>query len=96
MVMTVAEGYTLAGRAMADQYPSRQKAIKRLTIFFGNAVACAGDMNSKIADELPDDLSTDGDKIYSDKIQVYGAKLLHLTTQYGIDIPPSKLTQLLA
>lgn len=92
--MTLSEGYMIAGKEMADKFPAKQKTIKQLTIFLGNAVANAEGMSPDKAEELLDDHSTDGEQIYSDKIQAFGNNLLHLTTQYGIDIPYPILTHL--
>jgi hypothetical protein len=63
--------------------------------FFANAVSVAGDMKTTQAEELLDDLSTDGEKIHSDKIAAYGTRLLDLTRQYGIDVPLSRIFDLL-
>lgn len=90
--MTVAEMYTRAAFAAADEYPSKQRQIKKLAIFYGNAVAIPGDMSEAKATALLDDLSTDRDQIYSGKITAFGNDLLFLTNQYGMDIPPSKLS----
>lgn len=95
LTMTVAEIYTRAAFAAADKYPSKQRQIKKLAIFYSNAAAIAGDMDETKANALLDDLSTDGNKIYSDKISAFGKDLLFLTNQYGMDIPPAKLVQLM-
>jgi hypothetical protein len=43
--------------------------------------------------ELLDALSTDGDKIYSDKIALFGTRLMLLVKKYGIDIPLDKMCE---
>lgn len=95
LTMTVAEIYTRVAFAFADEYPSKSRQIKKLAIFYGNAVAIAGDMSEAKATDLLEDLSTDGTNLYSDKITDFGNDLLFQTTQYGMDIPPSKLAQLM-
>ncbi|MCM1140483.1 MAG: hypothetical protein NC453_18090, partial [Muribaculum sp.] len=95
LTMTVAEIYTRAAFAAADEYPSKKRQIKKLAIFYGNAVAIAGDMEETKATALLDDLSTDGANLYSDKITAFGNDLLFLTNQYGMDIPAAKLAQLM-
>ena len=95
LTMTVAEIYTHAAFAAADEYPSKKRQIKKLAIFYGNAVAIAGDMEEAKATALLDNLSTDGSLLYSDKITAFGNQILFLTTQYGMDIPPAKLAQLI-
>lgn len=92
LTLTVAEIYTRAALAAADESPSKKRQIN---IFYSNAVAIAGDMDETKANELLDDLSTDGNQLYSDKITAFGNRLIFLNTQYGMDIPPSKLSQLM-
>lgn len=87
MVMTVAEGFIPASIAAEKKYHISKKAIRTMAYMLANASGAGGDMNPKLADELLDDLETDGDQIYSDKINRYGEKLLFLTTRHGIDIP---------
>lgn len=94
MVMTVAEGYIPASIAAEKQYPSRKKSIRTIAYMLANACGAAGDMKPELADELLDDLETDGQQIYSDKIKKYGERLLFLTQRHGIDIPVSEFTRL--
>lgn len=94
MVMLECEGFAPAAIAAENRYPSRKKVIRTLTHLLCNACGAAGDMCQALADELLDDLSTDGKHLYSDKIKAYGANLLFLTSRYGIDIPPSSYNQL--
>lgn len=94
LTIKIGEIYTRAAFAVTDKYPSKARKIKKLAIFYGNAVAIAGDMEEAKANELLDDLSTDGANLYSDKITAFGSDLLFQTNQYGTDIPPTKLSQL--
>jgi hypothetical protein len=50
-------------------------------------------MTHSIAKELLDDLSTDGNKIYSEKIASSGTRMMLLVKQYGIDIPLDKMCE---
>ncbi|MCM1142957.1 MAG: hypothetical protein NC453_30705 [Muribaculum sp.] len=93
--MPVAEAYVIGAQAFSKSYPSKERVIKRLAMFYANAVAIAGDMNEAKAIALLDDLSTDGNQLYSDKITGFGNDILFLTTQYGMDIPPTKLALLM-
>jgi hypothetical protein len=86
-VMTISEGYMLAAAAYQKKYPSKRKVINEVMQFFACAIAYGGDMNPTLADELLDDLSTDGREIHSEKIKAFGTKLLALTKEYGLDIP---------
>lgn len=44
-------------------------------------------MTQEQADSFLDDLTTDGEQIYSEKIEEFGNKLLHLHKIYGENIP---------
>lgn len=89
------EIYMRAAFAAADEYHSKSRQIKKLVIFFGNAMAIAGDMSEEKANNLLEDLSTDGKSLYSDKIATIANKLLFLTNQYGMDIPDSNFQSLI-
>ncbi|MCM1429796.1 MAG: hypothetical protein NC097_08400 [Clostridium sp.] len=95
LTIGVVEGYSRMAFAAAEENPSKRKQLKRLAMFLGNAVAIAGDMNEKIADKLLDDLSTDGEQIYSDEIASFGNNLRLLTNRYGVDIPIPMLQSLM-
>lgn len=93
--MPVAESYVLAGQAFSKSYPSKAKIIRSIINLFGVTASIGGDMTEKYAEELLDDLSTDGNQLYSDKISELGSQLLFLTRQYGMDIPSTELIPLL-
>lgn len=87
LVMTVAESYTPAAIAAEEKFPSYKKTIRTMAYLLANACGAGGDMEIMLADELLDDLSTDGKNINSDKIKKFGEDLLFLTKSHGIDIP---------
>ncbi len=87
MVMTVAEGYTPAAIAAEKKYQASKKTVRMMAYLLANASGARGDMNDTLADELLDDLSTDGVEIYSDKIKAFGTRLIIFTKKHGIDIP---------
>lgn len=60
----------------------------------GHACSCGGDIDNSLADELLDDLSTDGREIYSDKIKAFAHKLQLFLKRYGMDIPVRELEHL--
>jgi hypothetical protein len=93
--MVVSESYLLAANEYARQHQSKRKVINSIMAFFAAAASAGGDVHPHIAEELLDDLSTDGSKIYSAKIAAFGTRLLALSRQYGIDIPPSRLQEVL-
>lgn len=94
LTMKVAEIYMKCLVGAKDRQPSQQKDIMKLGNFFSYAVGCGGDMNPKLAETLLDDLSTDGEKLYSPKIQDFGAKILKLMQINGPDIPAATLNHL--
>ena len=51
-------------------------------------------MDNSLANELLDDLTTDGREIYSDKIKAFALKLQLLVKRYGMDIPVRELEHL--
>lgn len=95
LTMVVSESYLLAANEYARQHQSKRKVINTIMAFFAAAASAGGDVHPHIAEELLDDLSTDGSKIYSTKIAAFGTRLLALSRQYGIDIPPSRLQEVL-
>ena len=94
MVMKVAEAYVPSAIAAEKRFPSNKKAIRSMILMLGHACSCGGDMNDSLADELLDDLSTDGREIYSDKIKAFALKLQLLVKRYGMDIPIRELEHL--
>lgn len=94
LVTKMSDSYMIASSAYASRFPSKRKAVTEIAAFFAHATSCGGDLQPDLADELLNDLSTDGEKLYSDKIVAFGLKLLDLTHQYGIDIPLSLMNEL--
>lgn len=92
--MTVAEAYLECLVAVRRKDQTKKKDIKKLGDFYTYAVASGGDMNPGLAQSLLDDLSTDGEKIYSTKIQKFGADILKLLQIYGGEIPGAVLNRL--
>jgi hypothetical protein len=87
LVLTTAECYMVVATSFKKKYPAQRRLILEIMQFFSHAISCGGDMNPTLADELLDDLSTDGREIHSEKIKAFGTKLLALTKEYGLDIP---------
>lgn len=94
LAMVVCEAYAHYIGALMKKYPTRKRKIHRLGDFFMYAVAAGGDMTPKLTESLLDDLSTDGEEIYSDKIKAFGANILKLLQIHGSEIPPSRLNSL--
>lgn len=94
LTVTVAETYLPAVMASEREYPSKKRQLNKLAAFFSYAVATGGDMTPALAESLLDDLSTDGHKLHSAKIDDFEAKLLTLLQLHGPDIPVPALTHL--
>lgn len=86
LVLTTAECYMIVAVPFKKEYPAQGRQIHEIMQFFSHAIPCGGDMNPALADELLDDLSTDGREIRSEKIKEFGTKLLALTKEYGLNI----------
>lgn len=67
---------------------SVKKDIRNLAKFYTNAIAIGGDLTPNIADELLDDLTTDGNQLYYDKTHHHRCKTYFPNRQYSMDIPP--------
>lgn len=94
MTITVSESLYKVMPAVLQEHPSKKRQIRKLLYFFGSAIATGGDMTQEQADALLDDLTTDGKQIYSEKIEEFGNKLLHLHKLYGENIPYYDLNRL--
>ncbi len=94
MTMTVAEAYIPCLMAAEKEYPSKKRQIRKLAALYGHAVSSGGDMSPALAENLLDDLTTDGKQLHSDKIKKFGDELLTLIRIHGMDIPPSALNRL--
>ena len=94
MTMTVAEAYIPCLMAAEKEYPSKKRLIRKLGMLYANAVSAGGDMSPTLAENLLDDLTTDGKQLHSDKIKKFGDELLTLIRIHGMDIPPSALNRL--
>ena len=94
MVMKVAEVYVPSAIAAEKSFLSNKKAIRNMVFMLGHACSCGGDMNDSLADELLDDLSTDGREIYSDMIKAFALKLQLLVKRSSMGIPVHELEHL--
>ena len=94
LTMTVAEAYIPCLMAAEEEYPSKNRLIRKLSSLYGHAISCGGDMAPALADSLLDNLSTDGKQLHSEKIQKFGDDLLTLIRIHGMDIPPSSLSRI--
>ena len=92
--VTVAETYLPAVMGAEKKYPYKKRQLNKLAAFFSYAVATCGDMTPALAESLLDDLSTDGHKLHSAKIDEFGAKLLTLLQLHGPDIPVPAINHL--
>lgn len=88
MLMSLCEAFPLITTEMVKQHPGQKKAIRHLQNTFFYWTAVAGDMNEARADELLDDISTDGERIDSEKITQLAKRIQPIVTSKGMDLHP--------
>lgn len=69
-LVTSMEAFNLASFAMQKKYSGKKKVINQLQYTFTFWVAVAGDIGEERANELLDDITTDGHRIESEKISM--------------------------
>lgn len=88
MLMSLCEAFPLITTEMVKQHPGQKKAIRHLQNTFFYWTAVAGDMNEARADELLDDISTDGERIDSEKVSQLAKRIQPIVTSKGMDLHP--------
>ncbi|MBQ8672866.1 MAG: hypothetical protein IJ511_02245 [Bacteroides sp.] len=87
-LMTLCEAYNTVCQGFAAQHPGLKKTILHLQYTFCYWIAVAGDMNEKRADELLDDISTDGKRIDSDIISQLAKRIQPIVISKGEKLDP--------
>ena len=87
-LMTLSDAFPYASQALATQHPGLRKVIRHLQDTFCYWTAVAGDMSQKKADELLDDISTDGKRIDSEKIAQLVKRIQPIVTGKGMELTP--------
>ena len=87
-LMTLSDAFPYVTQAFASQHPGLKKVIRHLQDTFCYWTAVAGDMSQKKADELLDDISTDGKRIDSEKIAQLVKRIQPIVISKGMGLTP--------
>ena len=87
-LMTLSEAFPYASQGFADQHPGLRKIIRNLQDTFCYWTAVAGDMSESKANELLDDISTDGKRIDSEKIAQLIKRIQPIVISKGMNLTP--------
>ena len=87
-LMTLSEVFPYVTQEFASQHPGLRKVIRNLQYTFCYWTAVAGDMNEKKAEELLDDISTDGKRIDSEKIAELVKRIQPIVISKGLELEP--------
>lgn len=85
-LMTLMEAFNLTSFAMQKRYPGKKKVINQLQYTFTFWVAVAGDIGEERANELLDDITTDGHRIESEKISMLVKMIQPTVVRDGFDL----------
>ena len=94
-LMTLSDAFPYASQAFADQHPGLKKVICNLQDTFCYWTAIAGDMSESKANELLDDISTDGQRIDSEKIALLIKRIQPIVISKGMNLTPWEGLQLI-
>lgn len=85
-LMSLSEGFFLLCKTYAGEYKVSGKVIRNLQYNFMYWTAVAGDMSQEKADELLDDICTDGRRIDSEKIVQLVKRIQPIVESKGMDL----------
>ena len=94
-LMTLSDAFLYAGQGFANQHPGLKKVIRNLQYTFCYWTSVAGDMRQEKADELLDDISTDGKRIDSEKIAQLVKRIQPVVIGKGMELSPNEGLQLI-
>ena len=89
-LMTLSDAFPYASQGFASQHPGLRKVIRNLQYTFCYWTSVAGDMSQEKADELLDDISTDGKRIDSEKIAQLVKRIQPVVISKGMELSPSE------
>ena len=87
-LMTLSDAFPYVTQEFASQHPGLRKVIRNLQYTFSYWTAVAGDMSEERADELLDDISTDGKRIDSEKIGLLIKRIQPIVISKGFELTP--------
>lgn len=94
-LMTLSDAFPYVTQEFASQHPELRKVIRNLQYTFSYWTAVAGDMSEARADELLDDISTDGKRIDSKKIAQLIKRIQPIVISKGFELTPLEGLQLI-
>ena len=94
-LMTLSEAFLYATQGFASQHPGLRKVIRNLQNTFLYWISVAGDMSQKKADELLDDIYTDGKRIDSEKVAQLIKRIQPIVISKGLELDPLEGLQLI-
>ena len=89
-LMTLSDAFPYASQGFASQHPGLRKVICNLQYTFCYWTSVAGDMSQEKADELLDDISTDGKRIDSEKIAQLVKRIQPIVISKGMELSPAE------
>ena len=85
-LMTLSDVFPYVTQEFTSQHPGLRKIIRNLQYTFSYWTAVAGDMSEKRANELLDDISTDGKRIDSEKIAQLIKRIQPIVISKGFEL----------
>ena len=89
-LMTLSDAFPYASQGFATQHPGLRKVIRNLQDTFCYWTSIAGDMSESKANELLDDISTDGKRIDSEKIAQLVKRIQSIVISKGMNLTPGE------
>ncbi len=91
----LSDAFLYVTQAFSSQHPGLKKVIRDLQNTFCYWTSVAGDMSAEKADELLDDISTDGKRIDSEKIAQLVKRIQPIVVSRGLELDPMEGLQLI-
>ena len=95
MLMNLSEVYISNIKSLLKEHPGLKKPIHALLYSFLFWVAIAGDMSEARAEELLDDIATDGKRISSEEIREVIQRFQPFVLSKGLDLGPADAEEIL-
>ncbi len=89
-LMTLSEAFFITSNGFRQKHPALKKTVMALMNTFAFWTAIGGDINDELAEELLDDIATDGEKIDSEKIAKIVKAMQPTVARRGIDMDPEE------
>ncbi len=94
-LMTLSQTFFIVSNALMQQQPALKKVLRQLQYTFGFWPAIGGDIKDELAEELLDDITTDGKRIESEKIERIVKRVQPEVISKGLDLNPIEALDLI-